>query len=202
MQVYSSWCLPCLPTGSYWLQCFGPTLIPCSLRPALFSDNYLIMPSGNLQIVNASQEDEGMYKCAAYNPVTQEVKTSGSGDRLRVRRKGQGGVSLMEGAGQAEKGGDSGKGDTGCAPSLCSLRWGWELGLGPVRYPGLRWSRGPPPSSGTCPLPSSRGSCACWSLPPACWERSFTARLPDRGSAGMWLPGQDWLGAQQLTARA
>lgn len=48
--------------------------------------NYLIMPSGNLQIVNASQEDEGMYKCAAYNPVTQEVKTSGSSDRLRVRR--------------------------------------------------------------------------------------------------------------------
>uniref|UniRef100_A0A8D2B499 Brother of CDO n=1 Tax=Sciurus vulgaris TaxID=55149 RepID=A0A8D2B499_SCIVU len=49
-------------------------------------DNYLIMPSGNLQIVNASREDEGMYKCAAYNPVTQEVKTSGSSDRLRVRR--------------------------------------------------------------------------------------------------------------------
>ncbi|XP_037691499.1 brother of CDO isoform X2 [Choloepus didactylus] len=49
-------------------------------------DNYLIMPSGNLQIVNASQEDEGMYKCAAYNPVTQEVKTSGSSDRLRVCR--------------------------------------------------------------------------------------------------------------------
>ncbi|XP_075398640.1 brother of CDO isoform X2 [Tenrec ecaudatus] len=49
-------------------------------------DNYLIMPSGNLQIVNASQEDEGMYKCAAYNPVTQEVKTAGSSDRLRVRR--------------------------------------------------------------------------------------------------------------------
>lgn len=48
------------------------------------------MPSGNLQIVNASQEDEGMYKCAAYNPVTQEVKTSGSSDRLRVRRKGRG----------------------------------------------------------------------------------------------------------------
>nr|XP_058919663.1 brother of CDO isoform X5 [Kogia breviceps] len=44
------------------------------------------MPSGNLQIVNASQEDEGMYKCAAYNPVTQEVKTSGTSDRLRVRR--------------------------------------------------------------------------------------------------------------------
>lgn len=49
-------------------------------------DNYLIMPSGNLQIVNATQEDEGTYQCAAYNPVTQEVKTSVSSDRLRVRR--------------------------------------------------------------------------------------------------------------------
>ncbi|NXC16364.1 BOC protein, partial [Corythaeola cristata] len=49
-------------------------------------NNYLIMPSGNLQIVNASQEDEGTYKCAAYNPVTQEVKTSVSSERLRVRR--------------------------------------------------------------------------------------------------------------------
>ncbi|KAM6094720.1 brother of CDO isoform 7-T7 [Chlamydotis macqueenii] len=49
-------------------------------------DNYLIMPSGNLQIVNASQEDEGTYKCAAYNPVTQEVKTSVSSERLRVRQ--------------------------------------------------------------------------------------------------------------------
>ncbi|XP_058884388.1 brother of CDO [Acipenser ruthenus] len=48
--------------------------------------NYLIMPSGNLQIVNATQEDEGTYKCAAYNPVTQEVKTSSSSDRLRIRR--------------------------------------------------------------------------------------------------------------------
>lgn len=45
------------------------------------------MPSGNLQIANATQEDEGPYKCAAYNPVTQEVKTSISADRLRVRRE-------------------------------------------------------------------------------------------------------------------
>eukprot|EP00066_Takifugu_rubripes_P016907 XP_011606173.1 PREDICTED: brother of CDO [Takifugu rubripes] len=48
--------------------------------------NYLIMPSGNLQIANATREDEGPYKCAAYNPVTQEVKTSISADRLRIRR--------------------------------------------------------------------------------------------------------------------
>ncbi|XP_072254530.1 brother of CDO [Pyxicephalus adspersus] len=44
------------------------------------------MPSGNLQIVKATQEDEGTYQCAAYNPVTQEVKKSVSSDRLRVRR--------------------------------------------------------------------------------------------------------------------
>uniref|UniRef100_A0A3Q1I4C9 Brother of CDO n=1 Tax=Anabas testudineus TaxID=64144 RepID=A0A3Q1I4C9_ANATE len=48
--------------------------------------NYLIMPSGNLQIANATQDDEGPYKCAAYNPITQEVKTSISADRLRIRR--------------------------------------------------------------------------------------------------------------------
>ncbi|KAM6908113.1 LOW QUALITY PROTEIN: brother of CDO [Lycodopsis pacificus] len=48
--------------------------------------NYLIMPSGNLQIANATQDDEGPYKCAAYNPVTQEIKTSSSTDRLRIRR--------------------------------------------------------------------------------------------------------------------
>uniref|UniRef100_A0A672RTB5 Brother of CDO n=1 Tax=Sinocyclocheilus grahami TaxID=75366 RepID=A0A672RTB5_SINGR len=47
--------------------------------------NYLIMPSGNLQIANATRDDEGPYKCAAYNPVTQEVKTSSSTDRLRIR---------------------------------------------------------------------------------------------------------------------
>lgn len=49
--------------------------------------NYLIMPSGNLQIANATQDDEGPYKCAAYNPVTQEIKTSTSADRLRIRRE-------------------------------------------------------------------------------------------------------------------
>lgn len=48
--------------------------------------NYLIMPSGNLQIANATLDDEGPYKCAAYNPITQEVKTSTSADRLRIRR--------------------------------------------------------------------------------------------------------------------
>lgn len=58
--------------------------ISLCLSPA---GNYLIMPSGNLQIANATQDDEGAYKCAAYNPVTQEVKTSISADRLRIRRE-------------------------------------------------------------------------------------------------------------------
>lgn len=53
----------------------------------ILQGNYLIMPSGNLQIANATQDDEGPYKCAAYNPVTQEVKTSTSTDRLRIRRE-------------------------------------------------------------------------------------------------------------------
>ncbi|XP_018616343.2 brother of CDO [Scleropages formosus] len=57
--------------------------------------NYLIMPSGNLQIVNATQEDEGTYKCAAYNPVTQEVKTSSSTDRLRIRRSPSEGARII-----------------------------------------------------------------------------------------------------------
>ncbi|KAG7487288.1 hypothetical protein MATL_G00021580 [Megalops atlanticus] len=57
--------------------------------------NYLIMPSGNLQIVNATQEDEGTYKCAAYNPVTQEIKTSASTDRLRIRRSSSEAVRIV-----------------------------------------------------------------------------------------------------------
>ncbi|XP_072567473.1 brother of CDO [Paramormyrops kingsleyae] len=57
--------------------------------------NYLIMPSGNLQIINASMEDEGTYMCAAYNPVTQEVKTSVSTDRLRIRRSPPEGVRII-----------------------------------------------------------------------------------------------------------
>ena len=68
-----------------------------------------------------------MYKCAAYNPVTQEVKTSGSSDRLRVRRKGR--VSLMA-AGAA--GGTSWTRDSAAVgglsfwpASLCS----WPSGL-------------------------------------------------------------------------
>ncbi|XP_068094891.1 cell adhesion molecule-related/down-regulated by oncogenes isoform X2 [Hyperolius riggenbachi] len=40
------------------------------------TDKYLILPSGNLQILNVTLEDRGSYRCAAYNPVSHERKTS------------------------------------------------------------------------------------------------------------------------------
>ncbi|XP_007945430.2 cell adhesion molecule-related/down-regulated by oncogenes [Orycteropus afer afer] len=48
--------------------------------------NYLILPSGNLQILNVSLEDKGSYKCAVYNPVTQELKIEPIGRKLLVSR--------------------------------------------------------------------------------------------------------------------
>ncbi|XP_074072485.1 cell adhesion molecule-related/down-regulated by oncogenes isoform X3 [Macrotis lagotis] len=50
------------------------------------TDNYLILPSGNLQILNVSSEDKGSYKCAAYNPITHELKIEPSGHKLIVSR--------------------------------------------------------------------------------------------------------------------
>lgn len=82
-------CWNCLQGSYFNIYCFRfLVLLGSSLQNVLFPvGNYLIMPSGNLQIANATREDEGPYKCAAYNPVTQEVKTSTSTDRLRIRRE-------------------------------------------------------------------------------------------------------------------
>ncbi|KAI5615951.1 cell adhesion molecule-related/down-regulated by oncogenes precursor, partial [Silurus asotus] len=49
------------------------------------TDEYLILPSGNLQIVSVSPEHKGMYKCGAYNPVTREVKVEPYGTKLFVK---------------------------------------------------------------------------------------------------------------------
>ncbi|KAF4072128.1 hypothetical protein AMELA_G00270790 [Ameiurus melas] len=49
------------------------------------TDEYLILPSGNLQIVSVSPEHQGMYKCGAYNPVTREVKVEPYGTKLLVK---------------------------------------------------------------------------------------------------------------------
>ncbi|KFV53272.1 Cell adhesion molecule-related/down-regulated by oncogenes, partial [Tyto alba] len=54
------------------------------------TDNYLILPSGNLQILNVSLEDKGSYKCAAYNPVTHDLRIEVTGRKLVVTRSSSG----------------------------------------------------------------------------------------------------------------
>uniref|UniRef100_A0A8C2Y7N1 Cell adhesion associated, onco regulated n=1 Tax=Coturnix japonica TaxID=93934 RepID=A0A8C2Y7N1_COTJA len=50
------------------------------------ADKYLILPSGNLQILNVSMEDRGSYRCAAYNPVTHDLRIEPTGRKLVVTR--------------------------------------------------------------------------------------------------------------------
>ncbi|NXC49718.1 CDON protein, partial [Penelope pileata] len=59
------------------------------------TDNYLILPSGNLQILNVSVEDKGSYKCAAYNPVTHDLKIEPTGQKLIVTRSSSGGFHIV-----------------------------------------------------------------------------------------------------------
>ncbi|XP_016114635.1 cell adhesion molecule-related/down-regulated by oncogenes-like [Sinocyclocheilus grahami] len=49
------------------------------------TDEYLILPSGNLQIVSVFSEHQGMYKCGAYNPLTRETQVEAHGTKLMVR---------------------------------------------------------------------------------------------------------------------
>ncbi|NWR92340.1 CDON protein, partial [Furnarius figulus] len=58
-------------------------------------DNYLILPSGNLQILNVSLEDKGSYKCAAYNPVTHDLRVELTGRKLTVTRPSSGGSHIL-----------------------------------------------------------------------------------------------------------
>uniref|UniRef100_A0A4W4DXC1 Cell adhesion associated, oncogene regulated n=1 Tax=Electrophorus electricus TaxID=8005 RepID=A0A4W4DXC1_ELEEL len=46
---------------------------------------YLILPTGNLHIVSVSPEDQGLYKCGAYNPVSRETRVEAHGTRLIVK---------------------------------------------------------------------------------------------------------------------
>ncbi|NXT73770.1 CDON protein, partial [Zapornia atra] len=59
------------------------------------TDNYLILPSGNLQILNVSLEDRGSYKCAAYNPVTHELRVEPAGRKLTVTSSSSGGFHIL-----------------------------------------------------------------------------------------------------------
>ncbi|NXD88068.1 CDON protein, partial [Halcyon senegalensis] len=58
-------------------------------------DNYLILPSGKLQILNVSLEDKGSYKCAAYNPVTHDLRIEPAGRKLVVTRSSSGGFHIL-----------------------------------------------------------------------------------------------------------
>ncbi|KAJ8280276.1 hypothetical protein GJAV_G00052640 [Gymnothorax javanicus] len=60
------------------------------------TDEYLILPSGNLQIIDVVPEHQGMYKCGAYNPVTQETRMEAHGTKLTVKEnEGSFPVSLV-----------------------------------------------------------------------------------------------------------
>ncbi|NXC86074.1 CDON protein, partial [Cercotrichas coryphoeus] len=59
------------------------------------TDNYLILPSGNLQILNVSFEDKGSYKCAVYNPVTHDLRVELTGQKLTVTRPSSGGSHIL-----------------------------------------------------------------------------------------------------------
>ncbi|XP_071432230.1 cell adhesion molecule-related/down-regulated by oncogenes isoform X2 [Pithys albifrons albifrons] len=59
------------------------------------TDNYLILPSGNLQILNVSLEDKGSYKCAAYNRVTHDLRVELTGHKLTVTRPSSGGSHIL-----------------------------------------------------------------------------------------------------------
>ncbi|XP_049656333.1 cell adhesion molecule-related/down-regulated by oncogenes isoform X1 [Accipiter gentilis] len=59
------------------------------------TDNYLILPSGNLQILNVSLEDKGSYKCAVYNPVTHDLRIELTGRKLIVTRSSSGGFRIL-----------------------------------------------------------------------------------------------------------
>uniref|UniRef100_A0A8C5JEA5 Cell adhesion associated, oncogene regulated n=1 Tax=Junco hyemalis TaxID=40217 RepID=A0A8C5JEA5_JUNHY len=59
------------------------------------TDHYLILPSGNLQILNVSLEDKGSYRCAAYNPVTHDLRVELTARKLTVTRPSSGGSHIL-----------------------------------------------------------------------------------------------------------
>lgn len=58
-------------------------------------DNYLLLPSGNLQIISVSAQHQGMYKCGAVNPVTGEHIVQSQGVKLSVKRPSSSSVQIV-----------------------------------------------------------------------------------------------------------
>ncbi|XP_068442038.1 cell adhesion molecule-related/down-regulated by oncogenes isoform X2 [Clinocottus analis] len=79
--------------SSVLIECPLPHSVPPALprlrvrgeRIEVSTDDYLVLPSGNLQIVSVSAQHHGMYKCGAFNPVTGETVTQSHGTKLSVK---------------------------------------------------------------------------------------------------------------------
>lgn len=54
-------------------------------RIEVSTDDYLVLPSGNLQILSVSARHQGMYKCGAFNPVTGETVVQSHGTKLLLK---------------------------------------------------------------------------------------------------------------------
>ncbi|XP_057684879.1 cell adhesion molecule-related/down-regulated by oncogenes-like isoform X1 [Corythoichthys intestinalis] len=78
--------------GAVVIECPLPRSVPAALprlrvrgeRVEKSTDDYLVLPSGNLQIPNVSPRHQGTYKCGSYNPVTGETFTQTHGTKLSV----------------------------------------------------------------------------------------------------------------------
>ncbi|KAM8903269.1 cell adhesion molecule-related/down-regulated by oncogenes isoform 1-T3 [Spinachia spinachia] len=79
--------------SSVLIECHLPHSVPPALprlrvrgeRIEVSTDDYLVLPSGNLQIISVSEQHQGMYKCGAFNPVTLETVTQSHGTKLSVK---------------------------------------------------------------------------------------------------------------------
>ncbi|KAM9853477.1 cell adhesion molecule-related/down-regulated by oncogenes [Aulostomus maculatus] len=75
------------------IECPLPHSVPPALprlrvrgeRIEVSTDDYLVHPSGNLQIISVTAQHQGMYKCGAYNPVTGETVVQPHGAKLTVK---------------------------------------------------------------------------------------------------------------------
>uniref|UniRef100_A0A8C4DE93 Cell adhesion molecule-related/down-regulated by oncogenes n=1 Tax=Dicentrarchus labrax TaxID=13489 RepID=A0A8C4DE93_DICLA len=75
------------------IECPLPHSVPPALprlrargeRIEVSTDDYLVLPSGNLQIISVSAQHQGMYKCGAFNPITGETVMQPHGTKLSVK---------------------------------------------------------------------------------------------------------------------
>ncbi|XP_074536224.1 cell adhesion molecule-related/down-regulated by oncogenes isoform X2 [Halichoeres trimaculatus] len=75
------------------IECPLPHSVPAALprlrvrgeRIDASTDDYLVLPSGNLQIVSVTAQHQGMYKCGAFNPVTGETVMQSHGTKISVK---------------------------------------------------------------------------------------------------------------------